>query len=449
TLAAAEAASIAGDTLFVLNGDATAAGQNAGVLLKANQRLIGQGVAFVFPGFSVNAGQPGFPAAPSPKAIQTINAGILQGTPIVPTVPLVRPRLANPGAAQVVLLASGNEVAGLALDAAGVTGAAVRALPPPAAPVVDFTIRNNAITGSAGKGIWLQEVASSALPAPAVGVRANPITTNTVSGSAQEGILIESGVTNPSAGTVLTATLSGNTVTGNGRDGIAVVVQGDAADVNATVADNVVDGNATADATLGAITLRAGTNAGTDAPGLTALVSGNRVGPAGGTGNAGIGIDLDSRGSAVVTAQVVGNTVAGNGDTGIAVDSGDASTLTVTVIGNTNVSGNGTQGIDVAAEGTSVARVDVLDNIVTGSGLPPEVQAVTRNGTPSLCLTLEGNQVVADLVGLTPVAPANGFLLTNLAGTFNVARLDFATRNEPNIPAGNRVGGIVALEACP
>ncbi|HSH16857.1 MAG TPA: tandem-95 repeat protein, partial [Verrucomicrobiae bacterium] len=45
TLAAAETAAGTGDTIFVREGDGTTAGQNAGISLKDNQRLIGEGVA--------------------------------------------------------------------------------------------------------------------------------------------------------------------------------------------------------------------------------------------------------------------------------------------------------------------------------------------------------------------------------------------------------------------
>jgi hypothetical protein len=47
TLAAAQAASLAGDTIFVYNGNNTTSGQNAGITLKNNQQLIGEGVALV------------------------------------------------------------------------------------------------------------------------------------------------------------------------------------------------------------------------------------------------------------------------------------------------------------------------------------------------------------------------------------------------------------------
>jgi hypothetical protein len=50
TLAAAQGASAASDIIFVYNGDGTTTGQNAGITLKANQQLIGEGVALVVNG---------------------------------------------------------------------------------------------------------------------------------------------------------------------------------------------------------------------------------------------------------------------------------------------------------------------------------------------------------------------------------------------------------------
>ena len=47
TLAAAQAASVAGDIIFVYNGDGLTTGQSLGITLKNNQQLIGEGVALV------------------------------------------------------------------------------------------------------------------------------------------------------------------------------------------------------------------------------------------------------------------------------------------------------------------------------------------------------------------------------------------------------------------
>jgi hypothetical protein len=49
TLAEAESASLAGETLYLFEGDGTAAGQNAGITLKTDQRLLGAGVALTVP----------------------------------------------------------------------------------------------------------------------------------------------------------------------------------------------------------------------------------------------------------------------------------------------------------------------------------------------------------------------------------------------------------------
>ncbi len=53
TLAEAQAASAAGDTIYIFTGSGATTGQDSGIVLQANQRLIGQGVALTMP-VSVN-----------------------------------------------------------------------------------------------------------------------------------------------------------------------------------------------------------------------------------------------------------------------------------------------------------------------------------------------------------------------------------------------------------
>jgi len=55
TLAEAQTASSANDTIYIYQGDGTTAGQNAGITLKGGQRLIGEGVALTVP-VAVNGG---------------------------------------------------------------------------------------------------------------------------------------------------------------------------------------------------------------------------------------------------------------------------------------------------------------------------------------------------------------------------------------------------------
>lgn len=55
TLAEAQAASSSGDTIYIFYGDGTTTGQNAGIVLKDTQRLLGEGVALTVP-VGVNGG---------------------------------------------------------------------------------------------------------------------------------------------------------------------------------------------------------------------------------------------------------------------------------------------------------------------------------------------------------------------------------------------------------
>ncbi|MBB5364606.1 cadherin-like domain-containing protein [Deinococcus humi] len=55
TLAAAQSASSDGDIIYVYRGDGTSTGQNAGITLKTNQKLIGQGVPLTVSGTSIEA----------------------------------------------------------------------------------------------------------------------------------------------------------------------------------------------------------------------------------------------------------------------------------------------------------------------------------------------------------------------------------------------------------
>lgn len=77
TLAEAQTASAAGDTIYVYSGDGTTTGQGAGIALKANQRLIGSGVALDLP-VAVNGGAnptPLLPAGQQPLIYNTSSGG--------------------------------------------------------------------------------------------------------------------------------------------------------------------------------------------------------------------------------------------------------------------------------------------------------------------------------------------------------------------------------------
>ena len=135
TLAAAQAASLAGDTIFVYNGDGTTANQTAGITLKANQQLIGEGVALVVNTVTLKA------AGTKPLITNTAGSGVT---------------LANGNTLKGLTItgASGNDIdgtttAGLTIDTVTATaaGAASSALvlttPSGAVTITNTTLSNS------------------------------------------------------------------------------------------------------------------------------------------------------------------------------------------------------------------------------------------------------------------------------------------------------------------
>ena len=115
TLAAAQTASATGDTIFVYRGNGTTSGQTAGIVLKNNQKLIGEGVALVV------------------NTVTLVPAG---------TVPLISNTTA---ASDAVTLADGNTVQGLTITGATRDGIAGNTH---AGGIFDtLTIQNNAGAG--------------------------------------------------------------------------------------------------------------------------------------------------------------------------------------------------------------------------------------------------------------------------------------------------------------
>lgn len=123
-LASAEAASAAGETIFVLFGDGTIAGLDAGITLKANQPLIGQGI---------------------PSDITTT----LNGETVTLLAAGTSPTIGRSGPGTTVQLATDNTVRGLGIasfDGAAVAGAAFGTL----------TMSEVAIAAAGGPGVDLQ-----------------------------------------------------------------------------------------------------------------------------------------------------------------------------------------------------------------------------------------------------------------------------------------------------
>jgi hypothetical protein len=184
TLAEAEDASDEGDTIFVFAGDFTDAGQDEGIALKTGQRLLGVGVGLRVEGLPI--------VDPAPPNCRVSNSGLGGAA----------------GDTPVVMLSTGNEVAGLTINAA--FNEAVLALGGSGHTLHDNTINLDLINGR--EGIRLLNVTGE-----------NTVTFNTITGSPRDGIKLannEDQAGDPVAATpiVATVTMSRNTITGSGRD---------------------------------------------------------------------------------------------------------------------------------------------------------------------------------------------------------------------------------------
>ncbi|HEU0316169.1 MAG TPA: hypothetical protein VFR49_02500, partial [Solirubrobacteraceae bacterium] len=174
TLAQAQAASGAGDTIFVADGDGTSSGYGAGIALKANQQLIGEAADLTVGGATLQAGDPAR-----------------------------RPTIAANNA-DVVTLASGDTVRGLRIDPAG-TGGGIAG----AAGVAGGTIDDVRITDTGTAGTQPDLGLSGTTGTFAVtGLQID----NTAAGSPATGVLLTN------AGTVDFGSTSISTVTGRGLD---------------------------------------------------------------------------------------------------------------------------------------------------------------------------------------------------------------------------------------
>jgi len=336
TLAQAEAASDAGDTIFVFAGDLTAQGQDRGITLKPGQRLLGEGVGLLVNGVPL--------VDPVPNAVLS-NAGL--------TLPA--------GNTPVVRLATGNEVAGFSLQAAfneailapGGTG---------------HNIHDNAITFDAAngrEGIRLLAVTGN-----------NFVTDNIITGSPRNGIKLVNNedldgnivAATPVAATV---TMSRNTLRDSAQDGIRVILDGAGTNVQLHILTNTIANSGTA-----------GGNGGIDIAGLgtaslTTAITRNAV-----TGSAAQAIDLAASGVSQLTAVAANNTLSASGaatDFRAAIAGGSTATLQLEMVTNVNATANSTIQVEnnagisgtfrffEAGNDTLALRVGPITNAVQGS----------------------------------------------------------------------------------
>jgi hypothetical protein len=264
--------------ILVYRGDGTPRGMDHGVTLETNQRLLGDSIHYLFTSREV-------------------------GVCLLPNPLTGRPTITNL-AGDAVVLANGNEVAGLAI--LGPQGNGIRGT-----GVVGFNLHDNIITtatnfvtGELFTGIDLVGVSGT-------GVIAN----NQISGSST-GVFVST-----VGNSRLDLSVSGNAVSGN-TTGI-VLDSFDASVLAATLTNNAIAGNQ-------------------------------------------FGLTATSANGSVLSEALVGNVVSGNGQVGVFNVSSDGSRLGTTVTGNLfDSNGVGFEGV---SQGTSQMRDVVTANTFSGAG---------------------------------------------------------------------------------
>jgi hypothetical protein len=395
TLAAAQTTSAAGDTIFVYNGNNTTLSQNSGITLKANQQLIGEGVALIV------------------NTVTIVPAGS-------------KPLIGNSGG-DAVTLAGGNTVKGLDIDGSNGNG-----------------INGFALANFTGDNLAIHNTAASSVGLKLTNVTGTVTLTNSTISNSFWGLLINGG----------TATINinnTNTISSNAGQR-TVVVQGRGAGANpitigATISDNGagIDADSNTAGTLtftGALTLNTTTNtalslllnSGTSIftfSGSLAITTTTGTGFSatdGGTLNVAGTAATITTGAAANALLLNGMTVGGSGVTFTNVTSTGATTSValINVNGLVSINGgtitNGSTGVSLQGASTSLT----LSNI-TITGPTTAIINTTNFGTLTIgssvsvsgvkALSLTGGNLNGTFANLSSTGGTNGVLLTSIGGT--------------------------------
>jgi hypothetical protein len=382
SLAQAESASAAGQTIFVFDGDNTIMGYGSGIDLKANQRLLGE------------------------AATLQIGADVLQAANAA-----ARPTITDNNA-DVVALASGNTVRGVQLDPQGTGGGIAGGAGDAGATIDDVRIVDTATAGTQ-PGLELNGVTGT-FDISALTVD-NSAATGTTSGSV--GVLLNGAFTAnfASAGTI--------SITSKGARGL------DATSTNmgaGSVFDDVTvtgsgSGGASMTNTTGTTTF--GDGSGTDlslttTSGATAAFLLNNAGsvsvPAGGTANVsatgGAAVDV----SATPAPSLSFDTVSSANSSGSAIALSGLGSGTFTATGGTLA---GAAGTAFAVGGAGSGAITYPGAIADGAGNTASISGRT-GGTVTLSGTLTDG---ADAGGGVSIASDSGgsTLISGASKTFN------------------------------
>jgi hypothetical protein len=389
TLGAAQTASAAGDTIYVYNGNNTTSGQNAGITLKNNQKLIGEGVALVV------------------NTVTLVPAG-------------TKPLISNGGDA--VLLAGGNTVAGL--DISCTVGSAING-----SNIAGFTADSLLAHNAPNSGIILNNVTGTVTVTNST-LSANLIDLNVFGGTA---------VINVDNTNTMSASGSGRTINILNHATGAIAIGATLNDNGAGI--NVQNNTSGTVSFTGTQTLSTNTFSGVTIPGNAAAVTVNFSGTLSITTTTGPGFlasgagTLNVSGTANIATGASSNALTLSGMT-VGVTGVDFDTVTstgsTTAIALANITGlvtvnggtitNGGTGISLQGSSTSLTLTNV-----TITGPTTAITNTTNFGTLTIgatvnvsgvtALSLTGGNLNGTFANLTSTGGINGVVLTNIGGT--------------------------------
>ncbi len=393
TLAAAQTASAAGDTIFVYNGNGTTSGQTTGITLKSSQKLIGEGVALVV------------------NTVTLVPAG-------------TKPQISNTTAASdAVTLNDGNTVSGLTITAATRDGISSLSLHS------GFTADSLIVQNNGNIGIELGSMIGTAT-----------ITNSTISGNTVGGFLAGNGTvtvnmdsTNTISAAACTFAVSiQNRNGGAGPVNIGATLNGGGIAVNSnTVGTISFTGTQTlSNTTCAAVNLVTNAGATINFSGTLNITTTTGIGF-----NATGGGTLNVSGTANITSGAAANALNLNGmtvgGTGVDFDTVTATGAT-TAIALTNVTGlvtvnggtitNGTTGISLQGATTSLTLAGVtITGPTTGITNTTNFGTLTIGASVNVSAVTALNLTTGNLNGtfanLSSTGGTNGVSLTSIGGT--------------------------------
>ncbi len=305
TLAAAAAASVANDTIFIFRGDGTSNNMTGTITLKNGQKLIGEAVGLDLSGVN-------------PQTVVS---------------PGLRPAITGP-----VVLADDNVVRGLALD-----GSATQSIR--GTTINNASLTHNEFRNYGGPAVQLQDSTG----------------TLTMSNNTVEPVANQDGI-------VLTANNANSTVviSNNAFPDDAAIAPNDCVDIDTTGTSqtNLTFSNNTVTSPDGTAGWSDGITVVFNGGSGTFTASGNQI-----AGVRSDGIQFHSEGNAQVSVNWSGNTLSDLGDNPFELVCEDTSTMTGSLTGNTVTDPNDRldNGLDLISADTGNANLTVSQNNFTGA----------------------------------------------------------------------------------